>query len=543
MKRTISKLLGLAALAIIGSGLFVPPASAAPLRTSTNGGITCGEYLRSNSTWPNKYWDCITPDTNQSAAINAANGANSLPVAVQNVLIGEKATVFLFASNADYVAFTGAAATTGFFGAIRGPVPLPQLGDMVKMAVIYKTVTIAGTPTVMQTNWYGANMKQQLARIYGPLAPANLKPTDPFFTAAIQDDFLALSNNTGVDKPDYPSSQTVWGAAIAATYPGKSPWEILGLRYNATYYDKTYLYGLQTGRQGSLATEAALNTFLQSYMRTTREWASQQVYAVNPQQYQVVNNVLCVQTNGVNTFPLTWWSCVRPYTPSVAHQAVKSSSNTLPAFWQTLLKDTGVRVYAMRNIDAFVNFFGGAGAGSVGVLGNSISGATPRSAAFADTFTSYNAGPPIVYSYDNAPTFMSGTILHELGHQFDKTIWANISTANSLTVPGSILWQTALAADKAAFNALPCGIALDVDRAAASLPLICGTKPAGTSNFDWLGTAGLVGSTTNQELWARAFQRRAGGTQPAYAVSVQIRLGANMHAFMNDLWTTGVPHN
>ena len=541
MKRTISKLLGIAVLAILGSGLFVAPASAAPLRTSTNGGITCGEYTR-GAGFPATYWDCITPATNTSNAVAAANAANGLPTAVKNVLLAQNTQIFLFNSNADYVSYTGGAVSTGVFGAIRGPMTLPGYADVIKMAAIYKTATIAGTPTSM-TSFYAGNIKQQLGRIHGPLGPVNLKSTDPFFTAAIQDDFLALSNNTGVDLPDYPSSQTVWGAAIAAAYPGKSPWEILGLRYSPTYYDQTYLYGLQVGRQGATPTEAALNTFLQSYMQTTRNWISQQVFAVNPQQYQVVNNVLCVETNGVNTFPLTWWSCVRPYTPTVAHTAVKSSSNTLPANWQTLLKNAGVKVYAMRNIDAFVNFFGGPGAGSLGVLGNSISGATPRSAAFADTFLSYNAGPPIVYTYDNAPILMSGTILHELGHQFDKTIWGNISTANSAAVLGSVRWQTAVNADIAAFNALSCATAIDADRITNGLTTICAAKPVGTSNFSWLGTNGLIGSTTNPELWARAFNRRAGGTQPGYALAVQTRLGTNMHIYMNDLWSTGAPHN
>jgi len=547
MKRTISKLLGMASFALLSLGLLAGTATAAPLRTSTNGGITCGEYTR-GAAFPATYWDCITPLTNTSNAASAANAALSLPTTVKNQLASQNTQIFLFASNADYVSYTGGAVSTGVFGAIRGPMTLPGYSDVIQMAAIYKTVTIAGTATAMNS-YYAANIKQQLGRIYAPSAVIGLKPTDAFFTAALRDDFLTLSNNTGVDKPDYPSSATVWGSTIASAYPGKSPWEILSLRYGATYTDKTYLYGLQVGRQGS-NTEPALSTFLQSYMRTTREWTSQQFYGVNPQPYQVVNGVLCVQFNGDNVYPLTWWSCVQAYTPSTAHQAVEAFPNSNvpeiagppPVKWQTLLKNAGIQVYSMRNIDDFVSIAGGT-PGGLNILGISTYGANGKSAAFQDTFTSYSAGPPILYNYKDEPQFMSGTILHELGHQFDQTIWNNISTANSAAVLGSIRWQNAVTADITAFNALPCATAIDLDRTANSLPTICGAKPAGTSNFSWLGSNGLIGSTTNKELWARAFNRRIGGTQPGYAFAVQVRLGANMQAYMNDLWTTGAPHN
>jgi len=53
----------------------------------------------------------------------------------------------------------------------------------------------------------------------------------------------------------------------------------------------------------------------------------------------------------------------------------------------------------------------------------------------------------------------------------------------------------------------------------------------------------LPGSTNNRELWARAFNRRAGGNIPGYPAAVQIRLGSHMQTYMNDLWSTGSPHN
>ncbi|MBA4049813.1 MAG: hypothetical protein C0464_02260 [Cyanobacteria bacterium DS2.008] len=539
MKRTISKMLGIAALAILGSGLFVVPASAAPLRTSTNGGITCGEYTR-GAGFPATYWDCITPATNTSNAVAAANAANGLPTAVKNVLLAQNTQIFLFDSNAAYVSYSGGSVSTGVFGAVRGPMTLPGYADVIRMAAIYKTATIAGTPTSM-TSFYAGNIKQQLGRIHGPLGPVNLKSTDPFFLAALEDDILYLSN-TGATLPDYPSSATVWGATIAAAYPGKSPWEILALRYNVAFTDPatgpTWIYGLQVGRQGSTPTEAALNTFLQSYMQTTRNWVSQQVYAVNPKPYLLNGNVLCVQQNGSNNFPLIWYACARPYTPSAAALSVNASAHTLKATWQTSLLNAGVQVFVMRNIESFKDFDTRWPGFYTGVLGFSTHTGIKRSAAFQEQFLDETHT-----DVNNAPTYMTGTILHELGHQMDVVVWGNISTANSAGVLGSIRWQTAVNADIAAFNALPCGIALDVDRAAASLPLVCGTKPAGTSNFAWLGSTALPGSTGNFELWARAFNRRAGGTIPQYPSLVQERLGSNMHTYMNDLWSTGAPHN
>lgn len=369
------------------------------------------------------------------------------------------------------------------------------------------------------------------------MGPVNLKSTDPFFLAALEDDILYLSNN-GVTKPDYPSSTDVWGATIAAAYPGKSPWQILELRYSAALTDPTYVYGLQVGRQGSTATETALNTFLQSYMQTTRNWVSQQVYAVNPKPYLLNGNVLCVEQNGSNNFPLIWYACARPYTPSAAALAVNASAHTLKATWQTSLLNAGVQVFVMRNIESFKNFDGRWNGFYKGIAGISTHSGIKRSAAFQEYFIDETHT-----GFNDLPANMTGTILHELGHQMDAVVWSNISTANSVGVLGSIRWQTAVAADIAAFNALACGIALDVDRAAANMPLVCGTKPAGTSNFAWLGSTALPGSTGNYELWARAFNRRAGGTIPQYESLVQERLGTNMHIYMNDLWSTGAPHN
>jgi len=125
----------------------------------------------------------------------------------------------------------------------------------------------------------------------------------------------------------------------------------------------------------------------------------------------------------------------------------------------------------------------------------------------------------------------------------DILVWSSIATANSATVLGSVRWQTAINDDVTAFNALSCAIAIDADRTTWGLPLKCASKPTGTSNFAWAHYDALPGSTNNRELWARAFNRRAGGNIPGYPAAVQIRLGSHMQTYMNDLWSTGSPHN
>lgn len=546
MKR-FKHLSGALALATIGFLGLSTGSMAAPIQTVTHGGVTCGQYNR-GAGFPTTYWDCITPNTNTSNAVTGANAAVGLPASVKTVLTNANAQIYLFNNGTDYANFSNGTAIPGALGAKHSGSPNDGTATM---AAIFSSATIGGSVTSL-TNYYAADTLQQLGRIYGDNAPANangdsLSPTAIFFESAINDDRLHLSNTSGVDDPNgyYPSSTTVWGATIAAQYPGKSPWEILGLRYGSI---ESFIYGFQVGRQGANATVPDLNTVLQSYMPTTRNWISQQFYGVNPQGYVIgdtvagevapwPNAVLCVITQGNATYPLTWYSCVNPYAPSPSAKQVQQYPNTLPTAWKTLLQQANVQVLAMRDINSFIDFDGRSPSTLNGVLGFSVSPGQIRSASFQDVL------PATIPPTTTIAAFTSGTILHELGHQFDRVIWNNISTANSSTVAGSVRWQNAVNADIAAFNALSCATAIDADRQANGLSLICASKPANQTNFDYLGSTALVGSTSNPELWARAFQKRAGGAQPAYAVAVQNRLGVQMQVYMNDLWTTGAPHN
>lgn len=534
MKRTFRQWAGALALGLctLGGALLSTAANAAPIQTVSNGGITCSQYSSGYGTFPTTVWDCITPATNGSNAQLMADTVFTLPASVKGVLSARSTQLYLFTNNTAFNSFSGGAAGASALGTTKLGAPG---APAVNMAAIFTTATIQGTVTPLTTSFYKGNIRQQVGQIYALNAPAGLKSTDPFFSAAVADDSVYLSNNTGVDKPNYPSSATVWGATIAGlpANVGKSPWEILGLRYGST---KTFIYGFQIGRQIATPTVPDLNTVLQSYMSTTRNWSAQQVFAVGAQPYVVTNGILCVEQNGYNNFPLKWNACVRPYTPTANAQVVLSQPHNLSAAWQTLLQNAGVKVYVFRDIDSFVAFDGRSPASTVNVLGFSTHTGVIRSATFQDAF---QAAGPIV---DVSP-WTGGTIMHELGHQFDNVIWAHISTANSAAVLGSVRWTNAMATDKTAFNTGTCAAKVDADRLAQvpALPAIC-TLPAnaGKSNWDVLAT---VLPMDSQEVWARTFARRAGGSMLPYYNAVQDRVSSSMLTYINDLWSTGAPHN
>ena len=560
MKRTISKWMGTLVLILATASSFLStPANANPLRTVQIGGVTCGEFNRSPTVFPKTYWDCITPNaTGNPAAYTAAIAASGLAANITTVLTAQNAQIFLFATKADYTAFTGGSGGVSPMGAIHS-MTLPAPTGAIQMAAIYSTGTVQGTATSF-VSYYAGNILQQLGRIYGanaPLSPQGAHDSTQFsgifFQSAINDDLKYLGNTTTTAKPNYPTSATVWGNTIASipANVGKSPWEILGLRYGNT---PELVYAYQFARQAANATLPDLNSILQTHMSTSRNWISQQVYLVNAQNYRVFNfgpnptdAVLCVETNGSNVFPLTWWSCVKAYAPLVADQSVTSQPHSsLSAAWQQLLKDKNVEVYAMRSVRAYKNFTNNAiPAPAIGVYGISSHTGIPKSAAFRDVFTD-----AAELNWSDGTGFMSGTIMHELGHQFDRVVWkgtaVTLSTANnnSLAV-GSVRWQTAVNADIAALNAgghPTCAAKVDADRIANSKSAVC-EKPeySGFTNFQIL-VAAESPYGNNEELWARAFARRAGGSVPAYETAVQNRM-ANMHAYMVDLWSTGAPHN
>jgi hypothetical protein len=150
----------------MSSGLFITSAFAAPLQTVTSGGITCGQYSRGVG-FPATYWDCITPNTNTSNALAAANAANGLPTTVKTALATANAQIYLFSSPAAYASFSGGNPIVDAFGAMHTGSPNDGTATM---AAIFKTAIVAQINTDMSAN-YSGNILQQLGRIYGPKAP------------------------------------------------------------------------------------------------------------------------------------------------------------------------------------------------------------------------------------------------------------------------------------------------------------------------------------------------------------------------------------
>ena len=562
MKRTFRQWAGALALGLctLGGALLSTSAMAAPLTTVTQGGVTCGEYTR-GAGFPDTYWDCITPATGGSTQPEwvVATTANALPATLKAGLSGVNTQIFVFANSANYTAFTGAASAATLMGDITS---MNVKGAPAKVAAIFSTATIGGTVTNL-TPYYKGIARFQLGRVHSTYVVASpLKPTDPFFTAAHNDDALYLSNKTTITQAVYPSSAVVWGATIAAAYPGKSPWEILGLRYGN---GRDYVYGMQWSEQtAGTSLPPELHTVLNGFMQTTKVWTAQQHFGVTVQPWAANGGVLCVQTGNIAPWPHNWWSCVRPYSPSANISNVFSSPQSrLPPpvgvnpNWRTLLDTAGVKLYAFRDIAYYEDFFGIVSPTTVGVNGISKYTAPVQSSVFQDRYEDV----ALTIRVDTSPN-TSGTIMHELGHQMDKAVWNHISTVNTVGVAGSVRFRNAVNLDKAAFNAAgTCAQVIDADRALATLPAICGLPiyqlpggPVGATIPNWdIMTHSLYKyfdtdanpahvAEIYEELWARAFARRAGGTYPVYTTLVQNRM-PNQQTYMNDLWSTGAPHN
>ena len=548
MKHKILKLF-VRCVAIVGLLASAFVRADVPITTITQGGVTCGEFAR-GAGFPATYWDCITPTTGGSGQPEfvVANTASALPVNLKAGLQAANTQLFVFATSAAYTSFTGAASASSLMGDIAS---ISVKGSQAKVAAIFATATIGNLPTNLKP-YYAGIARFQLGRIYGTyVAVAPLKPTDPFFTAAVQDDLLYLNANKGdASQPNYPSRVEVWGATIAAQYPGKSPWQVLGERYGN---DNSYIYGMQWAEQDATPLPTDLHTTLNGFMQTTKKWTSQQFFGAVRQSYVVNGNVLCVETGVTLPWPHTWWNCVRPYTPTIQMDDVFTAAQTqipgtVTANWKLLLHNADVKLYAFRDVSYYEDFTGVAPPKYSNVYGISQYGGQPLSAAFQDAYTDEN----MVWRI-NVSQYTAGTIVHELGHELDKVVWSHISSANSAGVLGSIRFRQAVLDDKAAYNkAGTCVQVVDADRIASGLSPICDKYPVGTSNWDVMTLAnyGYKDSDPNgtnvaliyEELWAQAFARRAGGTFPTYASTLQNRM-SNQHVYMNDLWLKGAPHN
>lgn len=238
-----------------------------------------------------------------------------------------------------------------------------------------------------------------------------------------------------------------------------------------------------------------------------------------------LNGKTCQQwKTGNSSFPKSYWDNITP-TTGTAGLPIATGAALLHANMRLELDNHKVQIYAMESISEFNGFFGtNFGSNAAGVSLEALF----VSAAFR---TVASAG-------DNS-AFMTGTIIHELGHQLDNHAWSNDAFSNPAWTNAGGTGARNL--DEAAFNALPCATAVDADRIAHGLPVLCPTATG--TNVQTLQT---VLDMASDEQWARAFAeavRAANSAQvsiPAYLVAVQARF-SNENTYMNNVVTSGAP--
>lgn len=496
MKRTFENLLALAGLAFIGLGslLTATPAHAVtPIQSVTQGGVTCSQYSTGYGSWPLTVWDCVNPPGSITAleqGIGAA--ARNLPTAVKTTL--NPVQLYVFTNKTAFTSFTGTAvpAGPGYFG-----------WSSPNKAAVFKNATVNGTNTLLSSK-YSVNMLQSLGRSYDSLTgnPSQSVSTTSVFKTAFQYDQSYMNEF---------SSATVWGAAIAAQYPGQTPFDILGIIYGNSKAD---IYAFQFQGATGQATLTALQTATTTYLPNTR--GNGKNYVLGPLVNQAVANagVLCVEyaTNyGTTKYPQKVWDCVHPYNPTAVELSFASQVRNLPPKFQNALKTDGVKVYTMKNSLAFNNFFGQA-APLAGVLGNSV-----QSLKVAAAFSEWDDGTQI----QDITAFYEAVIVHELGHHLDR-LWGNPSQSNAA-------WLNAISADIPLFNAQPCNVVLT--------QATCDAYPGSWSNSQKFNAKYKA---TSAELWAHILQHNS-LTSTVPELQNALNYFTNMNNYMGTVYTAGQP--
>lgn len=266
----------------------------------------------------------------------------------------------------------------------------------------------------------------------------------------------------------------VWPSAYYTKYSGYTNWQIFQAIYpNANSDILDYQFQTNAG----FATKTDLQTVLTTYMPNTKGWVKNYVFLATPANAAVAKNgVLCVQQHtGYTTFPTSYWDCALPYNPDAADASIASAAHSLP--FLSLLSN--INIYALANVNDFNSFFSG-NAPLIGTLGASIT-SKQVTGAFRTVYNGTN--------FVGVEGYMEGTVEHELAHQLDA-IWGYPS--------GQAAYTSAIAADTTYLNTLSC--------TQIFTQAICNAYPTLTN---WQIFTHYF-PTTNSELWAYAFQHRAG---------------------------------
>jgi hypothetical protein len=125
--------------------------------------------------------------------------------------------------------------------------------------------------------------------------------------------------------------------------------------------------------------------------------------------------------------------------------------------------------------------------------------------------------------------YMAGTIQHELSHILDD-FWAATYGGNPSS---SGTYSDDITADIANINGQPCTTFFPSAYCTANAAL-----PTPLMNFQIIQAKGIP--TTNREMWAYAFQSKAGGATFTLLTKMETYM-TNERSYMNALWTNGHP--
>lgn len=470
MRKTLTMLGAIAALAI-GSLLTAAPANAqVAIRTVPNGGVTCKQYAATGGSqpyFPSTFWDCTdtaNPPTSGEKLIGSQ--ARFLPTAIKNTLVDVQ--VMIFEDAAEFTAFTGVAdpdlkPNHMAWVAEAGPNVAGTDGQWLhgkRIAAVFRFANVyspnlnpnPGTIARRETGNYAVHILQALGRQYSrmsadtePLAlpqeeVAGVKPVHIFPIASEYDQFW--TNRETISQ--------VWGGTVAALpqVAGKTrPWDVLGVLYGNSYED---IYAFQFASEFG-SNWSHLDQFITAYLKETNSYRYYEVFKdLHPGGLPVTGKykkkddvagtravgVMCVEyTNPTYDAPANkLWDCIHPYNSSYAGERTSGLGvSQLSPTLKTDLVNYNVRLFIMRDIEHSKLYHEGlvGATADLGVWGISYkvdTGGDRVSAAFYRAFTTtdflnWNTA-------NDANGQLTSTLVHEVGHQLDG-IWGRESDNDS----------------------------------------------------------------------------------------------------------------
>lgn len=391
-------------------------------------------------------------------------------------------------------------------------------------AVVFSEAVQDGQ-TVNLKSYFKPHMHQQLGRLYN-VVDSNHPAYGLRFSAAVQYDR---------DEMDRFTATTVWGATIAGHYPtGTKPSDILDAIYGGTNED-FFAYVFHKNANGTSSTVPALESVVSNYMKTTLGMIKVDVYQDLNTVVDVRNGVICalLSTGYAPNWPSETYQCAHPFNPDSLESGIRTNANVLTAAEKTFFGNSGVLLFVMRSAADYSSYFSeNFPNGTVGVLGAS-NVANVTFPAHAAAFRYIDEGGTALV---DRKTYMSGTIVHELGHLMDRL-------NNNVTQNPNSTFNQQLALDIADFNATgatPWAVACfnKIDQFLPAPSRVCGNFSSGTALWVVLQSAPAF-TATPLEIFAYAYQR-GNGTPPPFIQDIQGQL-THVNTYMVGVHNNATP--